>query len=152
MKFTISAVAAIAITTVGTVSAFTGSPLSSGAKAFAPRSIVGNSRPLAAPLHMGFDPSLFSSILLSDEVSAVAGQVGAVAAEAAQTDQGWFGFLTYPIAGLLQLLHSTLVGMGISSNAWGISIISLTILIKLLTYPLTSAQLASTNKMQVCDV
>jgi membrane protein insertase Oxa1/YidC/SpoIIIJ len=50
---------------------------------------------------------------------------------------------------LLQLIHSTLSGVGLSSNAWGVSIIGMTVVIKALTFPLTRSQLESTNKMQV---
>lgn len=42
-----------------------------------------------------------------------------------------------------------LTGMGMSADAWGVSIIVMTIVIKLLTFPLTKQQLESTNKMQV---
>eukprot|EP00521_Asterionellopsis_glacialis_P013894 CAMPEP_0195307442 /NCGR_PEP_ID=MMETSP0707-20130614/37716_1 /TAXON_ID=33640 /ORGANISM="Asterionellopsis glacialis, Strain CCMP134" /LENGTH=441 /DNA_ID=CAMNT_0040371693 /DNA_START=1760 /DNA_END=3085 /DNA_ORIENTATION=- len=70
------------------------------------------------------------------------------AAEMAATDNGWFGFLVGPIEGLLGLIHSALVGVGMSADAWGVSIIAMTLLIKLLTFPLTKTQLESTNKMQ----
>lgn len=63
-------------------------------------------------------------------------------------DNGWFGFLTGPIEGLLGLIHSASVAVGVDANAWGISIIVLTLLIKLLTFPLTKSQLESTSKMQ----
>lgn len=64
-------------------------------------------------------------------------------------DNGWFGFLTGPTMGFLQLIHTGLVAVGLSKDAWGISIIVLTLTVKLLTYPLTKTQLESTNKMQV---
>jgi YidC/Oxa1 family membrane protein insertase len=54
-----------------------------------------------------------------------------------------------PIQGLMSLIHGALVAMGVSSNAWGVTIIMLTILIKVVTFPLTKTQLESTNKMQV---
>jgi YidC/Oxa1 family membrane protein insertase len=38
--------------------------------------------------------------------------------------------------------------MGMSADAWGVSIIAMTIVIKLVTFPLTKQQLESTNKMQ----
>jgi YidC/Oxa1 family membrane protein insertase len=72
------------------------------------------------------------------------------AAAAVSSNGGWFGFLTGPIQGLLVLIHSSMVAMGVSSNAWGISIILLTIIVKAVTFPLTKTQLESTNKMQVC--
>jgi YidC/Oxa1 family membrane protein insertase len=101
----------------------------------------------------------FSSMLLSDlDVDAVANTIpldaapGAAtdaAAAAATTDNGWFGFLTGPIEGLLKLIHGILTSVGLSEDAWGVSIIAMTILIKVLTFPLTKSQLESTNKMQV---
>ena len=91
----------------------------------------------------------FTSFSLADAVDAVvdAGDVAAVT-EAAKTDNGWFGFLTGPTQGLLQFIHSVFVAVGVSGNAWGVSIIVLTILIKAVTFPLTKTQLESTNKMQ----
>ena len=71
----------------------------------------------------------------------------AVAAADAAPDYGWFGFLTVPIEGLLQIIHSLIAGTG-AANAWGISIIVLTLTIKAVTFPLTKTQLESTNKMQ----
>mmetsp|Transcript_21340 Transcript_21340/g.20500 ORF Transcript_21340/g.20500 Transcript_21340/m.20500 type:complete len:428 (-) Transcript_21340:295-1578(-) len=71
-------------------------------------------------------------------------------AEVAATDSGngWFGFLAGPIEGVLDIIHTAFVGVGISANAWGASILSITIIIKLLTFPLTKAQMESTMKMQ----
>jgi len=91
----------------------------------------------------------FSSISLSDaDASAVAAVAGDVASEAAKQDNGWFGFLTGPTTFLLQLIHSLLVTVGMSADAWGISIIVMTLIIKVATFPLTKTQLESTNKMQ----
>eukprot|EP00584_Thalassiosira_punctigera_P006209 CAMPEP_0172526340 /NCGR_PEP_ID=MMETSP1067-20121228/1268_1 /TAXON_ID=265564 ORGANISM="Thalassiosira punctigera, Strain Tpunct2005C2" /NCGR_SAMPLE_ID=MMETSP1067 /ASSEMBLY_ACC=CAM_ASM_000444 /LENGTH=438 /DNA_ID=CAMNT_0013309827 /DNA_START=108 /DNA_END=1424 /DNA_ORIENTATION=+ len=75
--------------------------------------------------------------------------VAAVAAAdaAAQNNGGWFGFLTLPIESLLQFFHSILASTG-AGNAWGVSIIAMTVVIKALTFPLTKSQLESTNKMQ----
>ena len=70
------------------------------------------------------------------------------AAAEAGSNNGWFGFLTGPIAGLLKLIHSVFVAVGMRDNAWGISIVVLTILVKALTFPLTKTQLESTTKMQ----
>lgn len=70
------------------------------------------------------------------------------AADAVQSKNGWFGFLTGPTMGFLQLIHTGLMSAGLDSNSWGISIIVLTLSIKLLTFPLTKAQLESTQKMQ----
>lgn len=69
-------------------------------------------------------------------------------AEAAKSNNGWFGFMTGPTMAFLQLIHAGLVAVGLDSNSWGISIIFLTLTIKLLTFPLTKSQLESTQKMQ----
>jgi len=139
MRFSLKALTT-AIGLSGTL-AFTSNVIGSTQTAFAPRTISKAPQHMPTSLYMGFDASLFSSVLLSDDVAAVA-------EEAAKSDNGWFGFLTLPIEGLLQILHTVLVGVGLSSNAWGVSIILLTIIIKLATYPLTKSQLESTNKMQ----
>ena len=110
----------------------------------------------------GVDPNIFhdlpsqiqtlkdslSTISLSDAMDA-AMDAGAVVDEAAKSDNGWFGFLTTPIELLLQGIHSVLVSVGLSADAWGLTIIVMTLLIKLGTFPLTKTQLESTNKMQV---
>lgn len=86
---------------------------------------------------------------VSDAVDIVSSAVADTAAAAADAppDYGWFGFLTVPIEGLIQIIHSLIAGTG-TANAWGASIIVLTLLIKLVTFPLTKTQLESTNKMQ----
>lgn len=77
------------------------------------------------------------------------GAVGEIAADAANSSKnGWFGFLTGPTMAFLQLIHTGLMSIGLDSNSWGVSIIILTITIKLLTFPLTKSQLESTQKMQ----
>jgi len=91
----------------------------------------------------------FTTISLSDALEATADTAGAVVEEAAKTDNGWFGFLTAPIEFLLQAIHAAFVTVGMSADAWGVSIIAMTLIIKLATYPLTKTQLESTNKMQV---
>jgi len=99
--------------------------------------------------------SAFSSVLLSDDfvnavdASAAADAVDAAGTAAAGSGNGWFGFMAVPIEGLLQLIHTAFVGVGMNGNSWGVSIIVLTVLIKLLTYPLTKTQLESTTKMQM---
>jgi len=45
-------------------------------------------------------------------------------------------------------IHGAISSAGMSQNSWGISIILMTATIKALTFPLTKAQLESTNKMQ----
>jgi YidC/Oxa1 family membrane protein insertase len=129
------------------------------ADAFAPSQFA--ARPSTSRSLM-VDPSaladVFSSISLSDAdvfadtVQQAAPAADAVADAAAQgSGNGWFGFLTGPTEGLIQIIHSTLVAVGLDSNAWGISIIGMTLVIKLLTFPLTKTQLESTNKMQVSN-
>lgn len=98
---------------------------------------------------------------LSDAVTAAAPAVpvealpapdaAAATAAAATADQGngWFGFLTGPIESLLKIIHVALTSMGMNEDAWGVSIIAMTVVIKALTFPLTKGQLESTNKMQV---
>ena len=95
---------------------------------------------------------IFSSISLADAMEAVPDATAGVVEEAAKSDNGWFGFLTGPTEGLLQVIHAGIVAVGVKENAWGGSIILLTLLIKLATFPLTKSQLESTNKMQVRDV
>jgi YidC/Oxa1 family membrane protein insertase len=88
-----------------------------------------------------------TSAAVSTTVDAVTNSADAVDAAAKTTDYGWFGFLTIPIEGLLKLIHSMIAATG-TPNSWGVSIIVLTLLIKLVTFPLTKTQLESTNKMQ----
>ncbi|KAL3934062.1 MAG: hypothetical protein SGARI_003553, partial [Bacillariaceae sp.] len=99
----------------------------------------------------------FSSMTLADlDADALSNAASAavqavdpeVADAAAKSSNGWFGFLVGPTMAFLELLHSGLVAVGIKSDSWGVSIIALTVIIKLLTFPLTKAQLESTNKMQ----
>jgi len=90
-----------------------------------------------------------ASDAVANVVQSTADASSEVVEEAAKSSgNGWFGFLTGPTMALLQLIHSALVAVGVSSDSWGVSIIMLTVVIKLLTYPLTKAQLESTNKMQ----
>jgi len=141
------------------------------AAAFAPPSSIRRTTQLAAIDPSAFDLShvdslshFFSSLTLADldagaqsaappVVAAVADATPAAAdavTQAATADQGngWFGFLVGPIEGLLKLIHSTLAGAGMTEGAWGVSIVSMTLVIKALTFPLTKSQLESTNKMQ----
>ena len=112
------------------------------------------------PQHVDTLQHFFSSLTLADmDVDAMSSALdvapsgpdaaAAVTSAAADTTNGgWFGFLTLPIESLLQFLHGTLSGVGLG-NAWGVSIIMMTMVIKLATFPLTKKQLESTNKMQV---
>lgn len=83
------------------------------------------------------------------EAAAVAAPDATQAAADAANDNGWFGFLEGPIQFILEGIHGALSAVGVSSNSWGVSILLMTTLIKLLTYPLTFSQLESTGKMQV---
>ena len=115
------------------------------------------------PQHVDTLHQFFSSLTLADmDVDAMSSALDAApisggdtavvdaAADAANNNGGWFGFLTLPIESLLQILHGGLKSVGVP-NAWGTSIIVMTLVIKLLTFPLTKGQLESTNKMQVSD-
>lgn len=92
--------------------------------------------------------SFFSSLSLSDAAAAVAENAGDVVEATKDPGNGWFGFLEGPIETTLCSVHDAFVGLGITGNAWGLSIIVITSVIKLFTYPLTAQQLKSTSKMQ----
>lgn len=92
--------------------------------------------------------SFFSSLSLSDAAVAVADNAGDVVEATKDPGNGWFGFLEGPIETTLCFVHDAFVGLGITGNAWGLSIIVITSVIKLFTYPLTAQQLKSTSKMQ----
>jgi len=111
--------------------------------------------------HIDTTASFFSSLNIADAsdlmdaapaaVTDVVATNTAAAADAVATTgsgNGWFGFLEGPIEYLLQAIHGALVSVGMSADAWGITIIAMTTFIKLGTYPLTASQLESTNKMQ----
>ena len=121
------------------------------------------------PQHIQHLPNAFSSLTISaedvmgslanaassvvqpavDAASSAVQPATDVVNEVATKDNGWFGFLTEPISLLLQLIHSGLTMAGMQADSWGVSIVALTVLIKLVTFPLTKTQLESTNKMQV---
>ena len=53
------------------------------------------------------------------------------------------------LLGLLQFIHNAITNIGIGSNfAWGLAIIILTLLVRLLMHPLTQKQMTSMQKMQ----
>lgn len=145
-----------AITLLATAEAFT------SRAPFMPRSLATATTSTTTSRSFGVDPSQFSdlsqhlhsvqdvisSISLADAAEAASDATEAAAAAATQSNNGWFGFLTGPIEGLLEVIHSVLVATGIKANAWGVSIVFLTVLIKLVTFPLTKQQLESTTKMQ----
>lgn len=144
--------------------------------AFAPSSLGGVGRQSTARAFSPMDPSSLQELphhiaslqdfmstfsvadLDADAVVAGAAQIaqtvdpsgvaGEVATEAAKSSNGWFGFLTGPTMQFLEIIHNGFVSVGLENNSWGISIIALTLSIKLLTFPLTKAQLESTQKMQ----
>jgi len=128
--------------------------------AFAPVGLSTTSRPSTAhefspidtlslqelPHHIQSLQDVMSTFSIAD-LDAAAIPAGDVA-EVAKSSNGWFGFLTEPTMRFLELIHSGLNSVGLDSNSWGVSIIALTLSIKLLTFPLTKAQLESTQKMQ----
>jgi len=136
------------------------------AAAFMPHSLRTAAPISTSARHFGVDPSTFqdlshqiqhmpdvfsSSLTLSDAMDAASSAVQPLADAAEEvatgSDNGWFGFLTEPIQLLLQAIHSGVMSVS-PQNSWGISIIALTVLIKVVTFPLTKTQLESTNKMQ----
>ena len=149
----------------GIADAFT--PAKFGARQATARSLAMDPSMLPdIPHHIQSLQEAFSTISLSDAIDALpdslpeaASQVVQQAAPAAAdvaadvaeagTDNGWFGFFVGPTEFLLQGIHSALVAVGLSADAWGLSIIVMTLVIKALTFPLTKTQLESTNKMQV---
>lgn len=97
------------------------------------------------------DVDAVNSAAATIPLDAAPGAAADAVAEVAKDDNGWFGFLTLPIEGLLKLIHAGFASAGLQ-EAWGLSIIAMTLLIKILTFPLTKGQLESTNKMQVSEV
>jgi len=73
---------------------------------------------------------------------------GAAGVAADTSGGGGFGFLAAPIEGALEILHSIFSSVGMTSDSWGVAIVAMTFLIKLLTFPLTKTQMESTVKMQ----
>jgi len=138
--------------------------------AFVPRAMTTGSK---TARNLGVDPSVFQDLhhattsmdfqhlsdamsssmtFLADGADAALAPLGDIVDEVAKKDNGWFGFLTEPISLLLQGIHSGLAAVGFNADGWGASIIALTLLIKIVTFPLTKTQLESTNKMQVSGV
>lgn len=137
--------------------------------AFAPSTFIKPSAATSTTQRSAVDPSIFadvhqhadtlssffSSINLADAADEAVNAATSVAATAApaveqasSSGNGWFGFLEAPIEFLLGVIHSSLTGVGMSENSWGVTIIVMVVIIKLATYPLTKQQLTSTNKMQ----
>jgi YidC/Oxa1 family membrane protein insertase len=125
---------------------FSGAARQSTARAFSP---IDASNLHELPHHVQSIQDFMSTLSVADlDADAVAAGATEVTEAAAKSGNGWFGFLTGPTEAFLQLIHDVFVGVGLESNSWGISIIALTLTIKLLTFPLTKAQLESTQKMQ----
>eukprot|EP00557_Chaetoceros_sp_GSL56_P006865 CAMPEP_0176497410 /NCGR_PEP_ID=MMETSP0200_2-20121128/11708_1 /TAXON_ID=947934 /ORGANISM="Chaetoceros sp., Strain GSL56" /LENGTH=404 /DNA_ID=CAMNT_0017895419 /DNA_START=93 /DNA_END=1307 /DNA_ORIENTATION=- len=121
--------------------------------AFAPSSILRVPQSLTQRSAL-VDPSVFTNVHQHiDSLSAAFSSINLAdaadtAVTAAKDDNGWFGFLEGPIEFLLGLIHQAFVSVGMDADAWGVTIIAMTMIIKLVTYPLTKQQLESTNKMQ----
>lgn len=96
--------------------------------------------------HVDMLQSVFSSLTISE-----GSDVAAIVAAPADPGAGPFGFLEKPIEIGLTTLHTGLAGLNVP-GAWGLSIIGMTTLIKIVTYPLTAKQMQSTQKMQVCFI
>ena len=124
--------------------------ISSFAPAARPRTSSPRPTTTSSKLDMAVDPSSLHHFLLSAIDEAAFAAAGAAAEyPAADGGNGWFGFLTLPIEYSLRAIHGALATSAIGTNAWGVSIIVMTVVIKAATYPLTRSQLESTNKMQV---
>jgi YidC/Oxa1 family membrane protein insertase len=150
MKFCIGI---LSLLVAANVDAFAPSGMSarqSTARAFSP---MDPSNLHELPHHIQSLQDVMSTFSIADlDAAAIpAGDMAAAGdvAEAAKSSNGWFGFLTGPTMAFLELIHSGFNAVGLDSNSWGVSIIALTLTIKLLTFPLTKAQLESTQKMQV---
>lgn len=59
----------------------------------------------------------------------------------AAIDYGWFGFLAHPILWLMQTIHSLI-------PSWGLAIILLTFIVKLILYPINKKSMTSMKSMQ----
>ena len=133
--------------------------LAGSCRAFAPPGAAGGLRrisrhPTARSMAL-VDPGIvssareaFSSLPIADAI-ADADAAATAAGEVAKADSGFLGFLVGPVEGLLEIFHTGLMAVGVNQGAWGISIIAMTALIKVLTFPLTKGQLESSAKLQV---
>ena len=157
MKFSFGFLPLLLALCENNVSAF--APTSMAGRQSSARSLIDPSNLQELPNHIQSLQDVMSTFSVADldaaglpmtgDFAATAAAAAPVAEEVAKADNGWFGFLTGPIMAFLELIHSGAVAVGIDSNAWGLSIIALTLTIKLLTYPITKQQLESTQKMQV---
>ena len=89
-----------------------------------------------------------AAILLPEPAQGVAQTAVISSAVAETTDPSWFDLvLVKPFEGAIVMLHDTLKAVGID-EAYGPAIITFTVLLKLLTFPLNKQQIESTAKMQ----
>jgi YidC/Oxa1 family membrane protein insertase len=92
------------------------------------------------------DPALSESVTAYlgpkslDELEAVAGKIGRDPAFGAAIDLGWFGFLARPLLWLLQFFYSVV-------GNWGLSIVLLTVVVKLATLYWTTKSMRSMKQM-----
>ncbi len=59
---------------------------------------------------------------------------------------GWFGFISRPLLALLNIIHSFIVGIS-PAWAWGWAIVILTLIVRLILWPLTAIQIRSSQRM-----
>jgi len=131
------------------VLAITTATLSFGPANMAMRPAIGAARVASQGPSMALDASTFQliadAILLPDAETTSAATTAAAAAAA---EPGWFDIvLVKPFETAIVMLHDTLKGAGID-EAFGPAIITFTIALKLLTFPLNKQQVESTTKMQ----
>lgn len=88
------------------------------------------------------------ALSLPDAASdSLANAAAAAAAAAPSTDGDWFGSYVNLIEAAIKLGDGALVSMT-GEQSIGLSIVLFTVFVKIITYPLTYAQLSSTSKMQ----
>lgn len=143
---------------------FIGTPLPSPRHGF----LHTNRRPVTTRIKLSFHENLppinsfdspvdFSAILtrtegllytLADAAVATADSASTSAADAAvQKNNGWFGFISDAMEVVLKILKDGLTAVHVP-YAYGFAIILLTIIVKVVTYPLTKQQVESTLAMQ----
>lgn len=88
-----------------------------------------------------------TAAVTSAAADAVAAGADATAAVATESDGGWFAGLANILESFLKVLEQGLVGLNVP-YAYGFSIILLTLIIKVATFPLTKKQVESTMAMQ----
>lgn len=98
-------------------------------KTFAPKQIVPAGQSLSGTAKAYLGPKKTSELKLLQ-----AGLENAI-------DYGWFGFLAGPMLWLMQTLHGMI-------PSWGLAIILLTFIVKILLYPINKKSMASMKAMQ----